>query len=99
MHDAIECAWRLARALLRRRAFKPARCDMQRSTRTVPLCLSIAGAALLVACGGSNFGGTTGGGGGATPGGAQDIAFAREVIAQGGVPAESDFSVEGIYAE
>jgi len=36
---------------------------------------------------------------GATPGGAQDIGLAREIIASGGVPTLDDFTPEGLYSE
>lgn len=36
---------------------------------------------------------------GATPGGAQDIGYARDVIANGGVPQEVDIPIEGLLSE
>ncbi|MCB9679125.1 MAG: VWA domain-containing protein [Alphaproteobacteria bacterium] len=36
---------------------------------------------------------------GVTGGGAQDIGYARDVIAQGGVPTDADFPVEGLLSE
>ncbi len=36
---------------------------------------------------------------GATPGGAQDIGLAREIIESGGVPQVSQFTVEGLFSE
>ena len=38
-------------------------------------------------------------GGGATPGGAQDIAAARELVANGIVPNREAFTVEGMFSE
>lgn len=40
-----------------------------------------------------------GGGGGVTPGGAQDIGYARDIIANGGVPQATDIPVEGLLSE
>ena len=66
---------------------------------------------ILLACGGlgacdagvtADTGGGAGGGGGdlgATPGGAKDIAFAREMIAMGEVPPAEAISVEGLLSE
>lgn len=36
---------------------------------------------------------------GVTPGGEQDMALARDIIAQGGIPARSHFSPEGLFSE
>lgn len=51
---------------------------------------------VLNACGG---GYDIGDGLGATPGGAQDIGLARELISQGSVPKVEDFTPEGLYSE
>ncbi len=48
-------------------------------------------ALVLVGCGGGNLG--------ATPGGAQDMALAREKINAGIVPEPEDFVAEGLYSE
>ncbi len=40
-----------------------------------------------------------GGGPGVTPGGSQDIQLAREIIAQGGIPAAEHFTAEGLFSE
>lgn len=36
---------------------------------------------------------------GATPGGAQDVGLARDIIASGGVPTTDQFTIEGLYSE
>ena len=57
----------------------------------------MAAAFTLAGCGGIGTGGA--GDFGATPGGAQDIALAREKIARGQVPEPEDFVAEGLYSE
>lgn len=37
--------------------------------------------------------------GGVTPGGAQDVGLARDIIAQGGVPTSGTFTAEGLFSE
>lgn len=51
---------------------------------------------LLAACG---SGGLAMSDLGVAPGGAQDIAYARDVIANGGVPSSTDYTVEGLLSE
>ena len=43
--------------------------------------------------------GVPGGNYGVTPGGAQDIGYARDLIAQGGVPLAADIAIEGLLSE
>lgn len=56
---------------------------------------------LLAACGPSALTGapSAGGNAGATPGGVQDMGFARELIANGKVPPAEAFVVEGMFSE
>lgn len=60
--------------------------------------IGAAAALLLAACSGG-YAGNYGGGFGATPGGAQDMRFARELVAQGQVPPPEAFFVEGMFSE
>lgn len=55
-------------------------------------------ACLMSACD-AGLAGTPGGGLGATPGGVQDMGFARELIANGQVPPAEAFVVEGMFSE
>jgi len=58
------------------------------------------GADMSTSTGGGYGGGSAGGGSyGATPGGAQDFRYVRKLIAQGQVPSESLFFVEGLLSE
>jgi len=52
--------------------------------------------AVVAACGGGFYGAEMLG---ATPGGAQDIGLAREIISLGQVPISEQFTVEGLYSE
>ncbi len=54
---------------------------------------------LLGACSTSGGPAAGGGGSGATPGGVQDMAFARELIKNGRVPPPEAFTVEGMFSE
>lgn len=51
---------------------------------------------VLAACSDMSMGGSYLG---ATPGGAQDMSQAREIIAQGGVPGPQQFTAEGLFSE
>ena len=50
----------------------------------------------LAACGDSGFGGA---GLGVTPGGSQDIEYARELIEQGQIPTQTMFTAEGLFSQ
>lgn len=54
---------------------------------------------LALSCGASLSSGGFGGEAGATPGGGQDLALAREKVAQGQVPSVEDLPYEGLYSE
>jgi Ca-activated chloride channel family protein len=54
---------------------------------------------MSLSCGASLSSGGFGGEAGATPGGAQDLALAREKVKQGLVPAVADLPYEGLYSE
>ncbi|MBT3222642.1 MAG: VWA domain-containing protein [Proteobacteria bacterium] len=57
--------------------------------------MAIFGVAALTGCGSVGMQGDIG----VTPGGSQDIDYARELIANGMIPLEGDFSAEGLFSE
>jgi Ca-activated chloride channel homolog len=64
---------------------------------SVPATCAVVVVALSAACDMSGYPGP--GALGVTPGGSQDISYARTVIEQGQVPARGEFSAEGLFSE
>lgn len=69
---------------------------MYRSARPPLALLVLLAPALSIGCGASSM---MSGDVGVTPGGSQDINYAREVIEGGGIPAADQFTAEGLFSQ